>query len=95
MTKPAPGLVIAPAIAVDRELTALDQYLHAAGGILRDGHMPDLTGLDRRIAALCQSVLALPEIVRKTYLARLQALVRQLDHCNAGLRAVHQPAEER
>jgi len=78
-----------------REFGAIDDYLKAVSDILRDGHMPDLSGLDDRVSELCTSLQnATPEI-QQQFVEKLAALLKKLDICEEEIRAFHAAQTER
>ena len=75
----------APLPAALNQLAALRDYLRAVEDSLQAGAMPDLTGLDHRIAGLCHDIEQVEEAGRGACLAELKAVLQSLDTCRAGL----------
>ena len=72
-----------------REFDAIDDYLKAVGDIIRDGHMPDLSGLDGRVSELCLSIQnAAPEI-QQQFVEKMGQLLDKLDVCESEIKLFH------
>jgi hypothetical protein len=70
-----------PPERLKHELAAIKSYLIAAEDVMKLGHMPDLTGLESRIAILCESVQNADNDLQKECLPELLALVDHLNVC--------------
>ncbi len=71
------------------ELNDLCRLFETAETRLKDGQLIDMTGIDARVAAVCQTVQAsLPE-QQKDYLPELTILINLLDSYEKTLRSVH------
>ena len=73
------------ALALDAELDRLTGEFEAALSLAGQGEMLELTGLDRRVAAACAAVQALPAAEAHAITARLGQLVGLLDRLAAAL----------
>ncbi len=72
------------------ELNELSQFFIHAEAEIRKGQNVDMSGIDARVAELCQTVQqAIPE-QQKLYLPELSILLNLLDSCEAALRLMHQ-----
>ena len=71
---PDPDSQAAPARSLNQIATAVG----AARSVLREGGVVDLAGLDTRVAALCDSTLALDGDAGRSMLPALAALVEDL-----------------
>jgi hypothetical protein len=72
-----------------REFSAIDEYLKAVSDILRDGHMPDLSGLDGRVSELCTALQSADPEIQQQFLAQMSALLQKLDVCEKEIKAFH------
>jgi hypothetical protein len=68
------------------ELAAIKAYLDAAHDVVKDGSMPDMAALERRIANLCIGIQAADVEEQSRCLPELAALLKSLDECEQGLR---------
>jgi len=76
------------------EMNAIRNYLIAAQDVVKSGHMPDLAGLEGRIAALCESILKAEADIQGECLPQLQELLEQLNACEKAMRASQNPESE-
>ena len=76
--------------SMQAEFDTLDKYLTAARETLRGGHMPDMVGLDARVAQLCKSIEQSESDVQQYCLSRLNDLLQNIDACEAEIRAFHE-----
>jgi len=72
-----------------REFDAIDDYIKAVRDILRDGHMPDMAGLDGRVSALCATLENAKPDIQQQCLPKLNDLLQKLDVCEDEVRAFH------
>jgi hypothetical protein len=72
--------------ALLHEIASIDKYLAAAEDALKAGHMPDMTGLEQRVGALCSTIQSADHDAQQKCLPPLQALLPRLNNCEAGLR---------
>ena len=75
-----------------KELNAIRIYLQAVQASLKDGSMPDMSGLDQRIADLCKNLHEAGREVQAQCLPELSVLLKDLDVCEKDLRAWHAAA---
>jgi hypothetical protein len=68
------------------EIGSIEKYLAAAEDVLKAGHMPDMTGLEQRVGALCSDIQKAAHDAQQKCLPPLQALLPRLNNCEAGLR---------
>jgi hypothetical protein len=73
-----------------REFDAIDDYLKAVRDILRDGHMPDMAGLDGRVSGLCTMLEQADQSVQQKCMTKLNDLLQKLDICENEIRAFHE-----
>jgi hypothetical protein len=73
------------------EMSAIRNYLIAAQDVVKSGHMPDMSGLENRIAALCEAVQNAEPHVQGECLPQLHELLTQLDACEKVMRESQQP----
>lgn len=69
-----------------RELDGIGNYLDAAQEVIAQGHMPDMMGLDQRVAALCAALEQAEPDIQQECLPRLGGLLDKLDACEAAIR---------
>jgi hypothetical protein len=69
------------------ELASIKEYLVAARAIVRDGFMPDMTALEKRVADVCFGIQAADVNAQSQCLPELAALLKNLDDCERDLRA--------
>ncbi len=68
------------------DLNALSQFFIKAEADMKNGIFVDLTGIDKRVAELCQAVQsAIPE-QQEAYIPELNNLISLLDSCEMALR---------
>jgi hypothetical protein len=72
--------------ALLHEIAAIENYLAAAEDALAAGHMPDMTGLEQRVGALCSTIQNAPHAAQQKCLPPLSSLLPRLNNCEAGLR---------
>jgi hypothetical protein len=72
-----------------REFDAIDDYIKAVRDILRDGHMPDMVGLDSRVSSLCATLEKAKPDIQQQCLPKLNDLLQKLDICEDEVRAFH------
>jgi len=71
------------------EFNAIDAYLKAVREILQEGHMPDMAGLDKRVAALCSTLETADTDVQQQCVPKLSDLIKRLDVCETEIRSFH------
>jgi hypothetical protein len=76
------------------ELASIRDYLDAARAIARDGFMPDMSALEKRVADLCLGIQAADASAQKQCLPELAALLKNLDDCERDLRARHEAGKK-
>ena len=76
--------------SMQAEFDTLDKYLTAARDTLRGGHMPDMIGLDARVAHLCRTIEQCEFDVQQYCLPRLNELLQSIDACETEIRAFHE-----
>jgi hypothetical protein len=76
------------------ECEAIVKYITAAREIVQSGHMPDLNGLDGRVAALCAALMKADKITQQQCLPQLNAILETLDTCEVEMRALHQAPQK-
>lgn len=69
------------------ELAAIKAYLGAARAIVKDGYMPDMTQLEKRISDICLGIQAADADEQSRCLPALAALLKCLDECERDMRA--------
>jgi hypothetical protein len=69
------------------ELAAIKAYLGAAREIIKDGFMPDMLALEKRIAGLCLGIQAADVAEQNRCLPELAGLLKSLDECEHDMRA--------
>ncbi len=74
------------------ELNALCRYFMDAESKIRQGEPVDMTGLDRRVKEICQTVQNSMVDQQQQYLPELTALLGLLSSCEAALLA-HPPKD--
>ncbi len=84
MTKPV------PAAFFRQEFAAITTYLEAAQDILKSGVMPDITALEKRVAAVCEQVKKAPKDVHEECLPELVGLLEKLNEYERNMRAFHE-----
>jgi ABC-type Zn uptake system ZnuABC Zn-binding protein ZnuA len=72
------------------ELTAISQYLEAAQEVIRSGFMPDITTLERRVTIVCEALQQTKPAARSDYVARLSAILQQINTLEAAMRSFHE-----
>jgi len=75
--------------SLTHEFEAIDEYLKAVSDILRDGHMPDLSGLDARVSELCSTIQGAEPELQQQFLSKMSTLLEKLDLCERDIRAFH------
>ena len=76
------------------ELNTLCQFFSEAEARLRKGQVIDLSGIDARVAEVCQKVeTAMPE-QQKQYLPELTVLINLLNTYESALKALHGTLDE-
>lgn len=75
------------AVQIKHELAAIRNYLIAAQDVMKTGHMPDLTGLENRVAILCEAIQTAEPDAQKECLPELMVLLDQLNSCATDIRA--------
>ncbi len=69
------------------ELAAIKNYIGAARAIVKDGNMPDMTILEKRISDLCEGIQAAEFEEQSQCLPALASLLKSLDECEQDMRA--------
>jgi hypothetical protein len=72
---------------ISAELSSIRDYLTAAQQVLKEGHMPDMAGLEQRVAAVCVAIQNAPQSIRGGYLPVLASILEQLNDCEKDLKA--------
>ena len=73
--------------ALLKELTAIKDYLGAAQTIIRDGYMPDMAVLEKRVSDLCRGLQAAEPEEQSRCLPELATLLKCLDACEQDMHA--------
>jgi hypothetical protein len=71
---------------IRHELEAIKSYLLAAQDVVKTGHMPELEGLENRIARLCESIQGADPETQQTCLPELFTLIDHLNACEKAMR---------
>lgn len=79
---------------IKKELTDVKNYLTAAQDIMASGHMPDMGGLENRVAALCESIQTAPKDIRQEYLPALLDILETLNACEARMRELYEAMQK-
>ena len=69
------------------ELASIKAYIGAAREILKDGTMPDMTVLEKRISEVCLGIQAADVDEQSHCLPALASLLKSLDDCERDMRA--------
>ena len=72
------------------EFEAIIKYITAAREIVQSGHMPDLKGLDLRVAALCNALAEADLETQQAFLPKLNDIIQSLNSCEDEMRAFHE-----
>jgi hypothetical protein len=72
------------------EFDSVDAYLQAVHEIVQEGHMPDIAGLDNRVAHLCAAVEGVDTDIQGRCLAKLDELLDKLNSCEDEMTAFHE-----
>lgn len=76
------------------ELNELSHFFIMAEVEIKKGHEVDLSGVESRIATMCQTVQdSIPE-QQQLYLPELNVLLNLLDSCELALRSIHAEARD-
>ena len=76
------------------EFDSLIKYITAAREIVQSGHMPDLTGMDKRIAEICATLTETDPETQQACLPKLTDILQNLDLCENEMRAFHKAQQE-
>lgn len=71
--------------ALMQEFDSVDSYVQAVVEVLKEGHLPDISDLDDRVAHLCEGVRSAPVDVQKACLSRLNALLDRIGGCESDM----------
>lgn len=74
--------------ATQVELDAIRRFFDEAAGKLRDGQVVNMDGLDKRVAAVCQTVQQATPELQHVYLPELTLLIELLNDYERQLRAL-------
>jgi hypothetical protein len=77
----------APTLPLYEEIASIKDYIGAARAIIKDGFMPDMSQLEKRITDLCLSIQTAEADVQGHCLAGLTTLLKSLDDCEQDMRA--------
>ena len=69
------------------ELNSIATYIGAARSILKDGLMPDMTPLEKRITDVCLAIQAADSAEQGQCLPQLATILKNLDECERDIRA--------
>ena len=69
------------------EMEGIMAYIEASRAIVKDGYMPDMSPLEKRMASLCEGIQAAEAQEQSRCLPRLAALLKALGECEQDLRA--------
>lgn len=69
------------------ELASIKNYIGAARAIVKDGFMPDISALEKRISDVCLGIQAAETDEQGRCLAELASLLKCLDDCERDMRA--------
>jgi hypothetical protein len=69
------------------ELSSIKAYIGAARAIMKDGFMPDISLLEKRITDLCLGIQAAEFEEQSRCLPELASLLKNLDECERDIRA--------
>ena len=69
------------------ELAATKAYIVAARDIVKDGFMPDMSALEKRISDICVGIQAAEVGEQSRCLPELASLLKCLDDCERDMRA--------
>ena len=75
------------AASILNELAAIHDFLTAAQEIIRMGHMPDISALEKRVADACMVLEKSADDVRTQCLPELKNLLAHLDECASDIKA--------
>lgn len=77
------------AAQIMHEIEAIKGYLTAAGDVVKSGHMPELVGLEERMAFLCEAIKKSTPETQETCLLHLPLILEQLNTCENAMRELH------
>lgn len=69
------------------ELTSIKAYIAAARDFIKDGLMPDMSVIEKRIADICTGIQAAEPNEQGRCLPGLASLLKSLDECERDIRA--------
>lgn len=69
------------------ELSSIKAYIGAAREFMKDGGMPDMTPLEKRISDVCLGIQAADVNEQSRCLPELASLLKSLDDCERDIRA--------
>lgn len=72
-----------------KEFESIDAYLRATREIMEDGHMPDIAGLDDRVARLCSVVEEVHPEIQERCITKLDDLLQKLNDCEDQMAEFH------
>jgi hypothetical protein len=71
------------------ELSAIQKYLDDVSDHIREGHMPNIFGLERRVEKLCMAIESADDKVQKACLDALPHMLKQISICENDMRRLH------
>ena len=69
------------------ELVSIKNYIGAARAIVKDGNMPDISALEKRISEVCLDIQAADVDEQSRCLPELASILKSLDDCERDMRA--------
>jgi len=67
--------------AIMKEFDSVESYLRAVRDVMDEGHMPDISGLDDRVAKLCDIVQEVSPDIQERCATKLDELLQKLNDC--------------
>lgn len=68
------------------ELKAINDFINAAEEVIQQGHVPDMTALEKRVEVLCVTLQGVPKKHQKEFLQPLKNILERLNSCEMILR---------
>lgn len=81
-------------VRITNELDAVAAVIDASQGLVSDGKVIDLAGLDQRVDKLCADIAAQPGAQNHDLKGRLIAMIESLDRLVASLEGQHKELSE-
>ena len=85
MDNPPP--ITAPALL--HEIRTVGDFLVAAHDMISQGHMPDMTPLEKRMEVLCVTLQEAPDDVQDACIDEFSGLLAKLDDVGTSMKAWH------